>query len=118
MILIVQETAKRHGRFDGWIEGSQVVIPSSPQPFLDAARELIRRNVGSGDNLDHASQENRNGLASWPDRRYEASCRYPRSSPSNHPSCRLGPSLASLANNLNFCRAEIAAKGDLGPFLN
>ena len=50
MILIVRETAKRHGRFDGWIEGSiegfgPVVIPSSTQPFLDAARELIKRKV-------------------------------------------------------------------------
>ena len=45
MILIVQETAKRHDRFDDWIEGSQVVISSSAQPFLDAAHELIKRGV-------------------------------------------------------------------------
>jgi len=45
MILIVQQTARRNGLFDGWIEGSQVVISGSRQPFLDAARELIKRGV-------------------------------------------------------------------------
>jgi len=45
LILIVEETKARRGRFDGWIEGFGQVVASSTQPFLDAARELIKRNV-------------------------------------------------------------------------
>jgi hypothetical protein len=47
MILIVQETARRCGRFDGWVEGSQVVIPSSTQPFLDAGPRAPGRSRGT-----------------------------------------------------------------------
>jgi hypothetical protein len=45
LILIVEETATRRGRFDGWIEGFGQVITSSTQPFLDAARQLVRRGI-------------------------------------------------------------------------
>jgi len=45
MILIVEETAKRHGTFDGWIAGFGQVISSSRTPFLSAARVLLKRDV-------------------------------------------------------------------------
>jgi hypothetical protein len=111
MILIVQETAGRHGRFDGWIEGSQVVIPSSTQPFLDAARELMRRNVDPATVLimrhkqtGTDSLRGRIGAtrprAATPQLDHEEI----RGSRPQRPSGKSGRSLASLADKLNSCR--------------
>jgi hypothetical protein len=44
LILMVEETSTRRGRFDGWIDG-ELVVQSSRQPFLDASRELMKRGV-------------------------------------------------------------------------
>jgi hypothetical protein len=41
IILEVQETAARRGRFDGWVDNRQVVA-SSRTPFLTAARALLK----------------------------------------------------------------------------
>ena len=43
-ILIVEETASRRGRFDGWVDGKQIVF-SSRTPFLTAARALLKQGV-------------------------------------------------------------------------
>jgi len=44
MILIVEETATRHGRFDGWI-GNRQIVHASRTPFLRAARVLVSEGV-------------------------------------------------------------------------
>ena len=42
MIILVEETNLRRGRFDGWVEGYGQVVSSSPTPFLTGARALLR----------------------------------------------------------------------------
>lgn len=50
MILVVSETSRRCGRFDGFINGEQIVA-SSHQPMFDAARELLRRGAMPQDRI-------------------------------------------------------------------
>jgi len=44
LLLMVEETKSRHGRFDGWIDGDKIVT-SSRTPFLRAARVLMQRGM-------------------------------------------------------------------------
>ena len=44
-VLWIEETAKRHGTFDGWVDGFDQVVAASQTPFLSAARVLLQRGV-------------------------------------------------------------------------